>query len=232
MSDDSIAAASAPLIAATGVHVAGPSRPNDIDPFFKKSDGVLKTYEFEYDQLTAFDTEVAFSGLVGICCFPPAWAAMPCAAATYFLYQKQNISDLARAQHLAITQDGIRYVVDKHKTACRLDCQDVGKVSKTVPYDKMTDCDIEEPAGSAGPCCYLVPRVLHTVHVDTASSGAIKEEGVTHELTIRGLVDPEGFKRDVVRIDASNSSMGPALLLLLLTWPEALEFESRCASGP
>lgn len=48
-----------------------------------------------------------------------------------------NIDDVSRAQHLAITQDGIRYVVDRHKTGCRLDCQDVGKVSKTVPYDKM-----------------------------------------------------------------------------------------------
>jgi hypothetical protein len=65
---------------------------------------------------------------------------------------------------------------------------------------RRTDCDIEEPAGSAGPCCYLVPRVLHTVHVDTASSGAANPAApgtMTHELTIRGLVDPEGFKRDV-----------------------------------
>lgn len=61
----------------------------------------------------------------------------------------------------------------------------------------MTDCDIEEPAGSSGPCCWLVPNVLHTVHVDTASSGAVTEGGTRHELTIRGLVDPEGFKRDV-----------------------------------
>ena len=42
-----------------------------------------------------------------------------------------------------------------------------------------------------------MPNVLHTVHVDTASSGAVTEAGINHELTIQGLVDPEGFKRDV-----------------------------------
>ena len=192
---------STPLVAATGVHVAGPSRPSELDPFFKKSDDVLKTYEFDYDKLAKFDTEVYFaSSIIGPLFFPPAWPILGCCLAPTYGCQKQNISDVARAQHLAISQDGIRFVVDRHKTACRLDCQDKGKVSKTVPFDKMTDCDIEEPAGSAGPCCYLVPRVLHTVHVDTASSGAAnpnKPGEVMHELTIRGLVDPEGFKRDV-----------------------------------
>ena len=56
--------------------------------------------------------------------------------------------------------DGIRYIKDKHKIGLRMDCQDVGKYTKTVPYDKLTDCDIEEPAGAAGPCCCMVP---HTV---------------------------------------------------------------------
>ena len=32
--------------------------------------------------------------------------------------------------------------VDKHKKECRQDCQDQGKVTKTVPFDKLTDCDV------------------------------------------------------------------------------------------
>lgn len=60
----------------------------------------------------------------------------------------------------AISRDGIKYIVDKHKSGCRLDCQDKGKVSKTVPFDKITDCDVEEPAGASGPCCCLVQNVL------------------------------------------------------------------------
>merc|ERR1719421_2597890 len=160
--------------------------------------------------------------------FPLAWPALICTVPIYCCFQKQNVRDQSYAQHLAITQDGIRYVVDKHKTACRLDCQDVGKVSKTVPYDKMTDCDIEEPAGSTGPCCYLVPRVLHTVHVDTASSGAVVEgAGVTHELTIRGLVNPEGFKRDVwamkrgEAVDGVDGTVAPMAVSMIRDSPRA-----------
>lgn len=51
-----------------------------------------------------------------------------------------------------------------HKTGCRCDCQDQGKRSKTIPYDKITDCDIEEPAGASGPCCCMTPNVLHKVN--------------------------------------------------------------------
>merc|ERR1712046_303582 len=109
---------------------------------------------------------------------------------------RPNIRDKTRATHLAISHDGVRFVVDRHLTQCRLQCQEMGKVSKTVPYDKMTDCDIEEPAGSSGCCCYLVPNTLSVVHIDTASSGVVAVEGKTiqrHELTLRGLVDPESF---------------------------------------
>ena len=56
--------------------------------------------------------------------------------------------------------DGIRYIKDKHKIGLRMDCQDVGKYTKTVPYDKLTDCDIQEPAGAAGPCCCMIQNTL------------------------------------------------------------------------
>ena len=54
-------------------------------------------------------------------------------------------------------------MVDKHKKELRMDCQDQGKVTKTVPYDKLTDCDIEEPAGADGPPCCMVNRTLYKV---------------------------------------------------------------------
>jgi len=59
--------------------------------------------------------------------------------------------------------------------------------TQQVPFDKITDCDIVEPAGNT---CFCVPNTLHTVHVDTASSD--KER---HELTISGLRDPTAFKK-------------------------------------
>ena len=106
---------------------------------------------------------------------------------------------LLSSQHVALTRDGIKYVTEMHKTGCRLDCQDQGKLSKTVPYDKITDCDIEEPAGSSGPCCCMVKNVLTVVNVDTASGARGGSEGGArgHELSIQGLVDPHKVRRVV-----------------------------------
>merc|ERR1712050_461336 len=96
-----------------------------------------------------------------------------------------NIRENVLSQHVALTKDGILYIKEKHKQGCRCDCDMAGKVSKTVPYDKLTDCDIQEPAGCE--CC--VQNTLLTVNVDTAS-GNRGPEGGSHELTLVGLRDP------------------------------------------
>ena len=169
--------------AVPGVQVAAPQDPRAIDPFFAKDSDVLKTYSIDYDKAAAFEKEVACSNMiVGGLPF-----SLICSAPCYFAFERDNIDDRVRAQHLAITRDGIKYVVDKHSTGCRLECQDQGKVSKTVPYDKMTDCDVEEPAGSSGCCLALVPNTLHVVNVDTASGN--RDSG-GHELSISGLLAP------------------------------------------
>ena len=51
----------------------------------------------------------------------------------------------------------------------------------------ITDCDIKEPAGND---CICIPRVLFTVHIDTASSS-----NENHELVLAGLQDPHSFKK-------------------------------------
>ena len=78
---------------------------------------------------------------------------------------------------IAITQDGIRYVKERHKEGCRMDCDEKGRVTKTIPFDKLTDCDLEEPAGTEG--CGMVKRVLTKVNVDTASGSRGGGEGET-----------------------------------------------------
>ena len=58
----------------------------------------------------------------------------------------------------------------------------------SVPFDKITDCDVAEPAGNT---CLCVRNVLAVVNVDTASSG---NDG-RKELKLAGLKDPHGFKK-------------------------------------
>lgn len=96
-----------------------------IEPFFAGDDQVLKSYDFDYDKIIEFDNEVMCATVLmpcfwQFCCFIPCWRA--------------NNYDSARAQHLALTRDGIRFVYDKHPTSCRLSMCDEGRTSKTVPF--------------------------------------------------------------------------------------------------
>jgi hypothetical protein len=142
-------------------------------------------FDFDYDKIIDFDwsftkcqwclnpTIFLFGSL---CCYP--------------CYAYKNIVWATRAQHVAIHRDGIKFVNDKRSSGCGFSCQDQGKNSKTVPFDKLTDCDVSEPAGTA--ICCFIPNVLSFVTVDTASSGQM-----AHELVLRGLKDPHGFKKCV-----------------------------------
>ena len=106
----------------------------------------------------------------------------------------KNIRDEVNARHIALTQDGLRYIVDKHPSQCRLACQDVGRSSQTVPYDKITDCDVEEPAGSEGCPCLLVKRTEYVFNVATANGPAFHS---SMSVGLRGIDAPYELKKDV-----------------------------------
>jgi len=152
---------------------------------------VIAVFDFDYEKIESFNKEVQWTAM---CCFPPALLlSAPCCTPCFLA---QNVEWSTRAQHLAITVDGIKFVKDKRKTLCGLQCSDAGKESKTVPFDKLTDCDVTEPAGNACVCC--IENILYTVNVDTASSGQVSPEGVVrHELSLVGLKRPLEFKRAV-----------------------------------
>ena len=108
---------------------------------------------------------------------------------------------------MAITRDGIKFVRDKRKTGCGLNCTDSGKISKTVPFDKIIDCDVTEPAGAT--CC-CIDNVLSVVNVDTASSGG-GEGGPSHELSLAGLKEPLKFKQLVWAMKRANAKGGGSI---------------------
>jgi len=162
-----------------------------VESFFEGDDSVLKSYAFDYNKITEFDNDVMWWSA----CIPPCF--WPCAVIYPLLCGAANNRDAARAQHLALTRDGIRFVFDKHPSACRCQCFDVGRTSKTVPFDKLTDCDVQEPAGTAVCCC--VQNRLNVVTVDTASG---------REMALRGLEDPFQFKKDVWSMKRGDGLLG------------------------
>jgi len=168
------------------------------EPYFQNEEGLIQEFEYDYDLVNEFDTQLgkAYAQLVCLTsfCFYPGLCC-------YWCCEKQNIIDRNNAKHVCITQDGIRYSVAQHKAGCRCDCMEEGKKQKTVPFDKITDCDVTEPAGASGPVCCLVNNTVPVVVVDTASSGQVGQDGqVMHELEIRGLKDPHGFKKLVWQV--------------------------------
>mmetsp|Transcript_61198 Transcript_61198/g.99076 ORF Transcript_61198/g.99076 Transcript_61198/m.99076 type:complete len:240 (-) Transcript_61198:192-911(-) len=162
--------------------------PPSTDTYFQGEPGLIATFDLDYDSIIDFNTKVAWAAFL---CFPPSWISTLCCVPCYL---QKNVEWKARSQHVALTRDGIRYVREKRKTLCGASWQDQGKESKTVPYDKITDCDVQEPAGAA--CCCFINRVLSEVHVDTASSGPGKE-GHMHELELSGLRYANEFKSAV-----------------------------------
>lgn len=161
-------------------------------------------FDFDYQQVASFQKTVAsVSMLVGSLCLYPCLSSLCCYPCCY---QNQIDWDVY-SQHIAITRDGIKYVKDTRHRHCGLACQDAGKESKTIPFDKITDCDITEPAGAT--CC-CIDNVYSVVCVDTASSGNVNpENGVKlHELTVAGLKDPLGFKKLVWSMKRTTAAGG------------------------
>jgi len=176
------------------------------DDFFdlEESSEIIAVFDFDYATMEDFNTKVGVASLAAFFLYPPVFGLAVLGCAPCFL--RRNVEWSARSQHVALTRDGIRFVRDRRPTCWGLPCTDAGRSSKTVPYDKITDCDIEEPAGNT---CLCIANVLTTVNIDTASSGG---PGNHKELKITGLTDPVGFKKLVWAMKrycaASNGGLG------------------------
>lgn len=170
------------------------------DDFFEDDDGVIAVFDFDYEKMTQFQTKIRAATQFSILCITGAHAGIVAGIygaivvlGLYILslspcFLRQQVTWEAESNHICITRDGIRFVNDKRKSCWGIGICDKGKSSKTVPFDKITDCDIIEPAGNAYLC---FQRILYTVNVDTASSGG---GGHRHELIIEGLKEPHRFK--------------------------------------
>ena len=182
------------------------------DTFFEDDD-VVAAFDFDYEAMENFYTNVGWVWLGATILYSPLFTTAMLGLAPCYL--RRNVNWSVNAQHVAITRDGIRFVRDRRRTCWGLPCTDAGKSSKTVPFDKITDCDIEEPAGNT---CLCIENVLSTVNIDTASSGHGR-----HELQITGLKDPHAFKKLVWAMKRSRSGVASV--------PAALEMMDRKSDG-
>jgi hypothetical protein len=181
------------------------------DPFFDESENdsdIIAAFDFDYDGIETYYTKVGWtiygsSLLCNVVFTTLTLGLYPC-------FLKRNVSWSTRARHVAITRDGIRFVSEGHPTLYGCACSDHGKVTKMIPFDQITDCSVREAAGST--CCWI-PNVLHTVRIDTASSGGDGSGGKLPELTLFGLKHPHSFQKLVwamKRLNAGGSNVAAA----------------------
>jgi len=187
------------------------------DNFFEDDDDIVAAFDFDYEGMESFNTQMGFVALGFSLFYPPVLLvalglAVPC-------YIRSNARWTAKATHVAVTRDGVRLVHDQRQTCFGCKCSDAGKQSKTVPFDKITDCDVTEPAGNA--CLCLVKRILHIVNIDTASSSQER-----HELQISGIFEPYKFKKLVWAMKRQQQQQ-QGLPATTATIPQALEMVGR-----
>ena len=101
------------------------------DTFFSDNEeaGVVAVFDFDYDKIEAFSEKVGWAMML----VPPVLVGSILTLTPCFL--RQRISWDARAQHVCVTHDGIKYVRDKRSTCFGCACTDQGKLSKVRPSD-------------------------------------------------------------------------------------------------
>jgi len=172
------------------------SAPYATDNFFVGDTGLVSVWDFDYDAIIDFKTRLHCAQFL---LMPPRWLSCLCC---YPCLLKKNAEWNAKAQHVALTTDGIHYVHEKHATMCGLSCTDKSRKSKMVPYGEITSCDVQEPEGTV--CC-CIRKVLSKVCVDTAATA--KKDGPTDstpELVLSGLKHPNAFKQAVYTMKHSE----------------------------
>lgn len=166
------------------------------DTFFVGSRGLLSVWDFDYDTIMKFEKRRQWAQLLTspseclscLCCSP--------------CFLSKNVEWETKAQHLALTVDGIHYIQDKHPTMCGFSCTDKGTKSKAVPYNKITSCDVQEPEGTV--CC-CIQNILSKVRVRIDRTASFKKD---EELLLAGLRHPNAFKQAVFTMKHGELASG------------------------
>ena len=101
------------------------------DEFFDdESDGVVAVFDLDYEPMESYYERLSWVGYGATCIFPSFFWCLTALGAPCYL--RRNVQWAVRAQHVAITRDGVRFVKERRPTCWGLPCSDAGKMSKTV----------------------------------------------------------------------------------------------------
>merc|ERR1719343_304087 len=139
-------------------------------------------------------------------CYLPC---LPCCLPYHFLCERPNVQDKIDSMQVYLTDEHIEYQEGPYFTCLRHDCfGKQGKVHQSVPYDRVQDVRIQEPAGNY--CCFF-PFRISLVSVQTASFTTTHTTWLPGknfrwgmfgkaELELWGLEDPKRFRQKTLEM--------------------------------
>jgi hypothetical protein len=100
------------------------------DDFFADEDDIVAVFDLDYENMESYYASLGWTCFAGTLCCPNVFTVALLGLVPCFL--NKNVGWSVRAQHVAITRDGVRFVRDKRSTCWGQQCTDAGKSSKTV----------------------------------------------------------------------------------------------------
>ena len=191
------------------------------DDYFDDDENVVAVFDFDYEKMSSYYSSVGWTTcIVGSLCFSPIfWVSLfglvPC-------FLNKNVEWNVRAQHVALTRDGVLFVHEKHRRGWGKPCTDAEQRTKFVSRARQKpNLDRGSPGSTAstvsssshpalqipldqisecivddpeGDTCLFIQNNLSTVRIDSQ----IERKYNQPELKIAGLRDPYAFRRAVL----------------------------------
>jgi len=107
------------------------------DDFFEdeQPNDIVAVFDLDYETMERYYSSIGWVCIGLTLSYMPLFALAVLSLAPCYL--KTNVKWNVRAKHVAITSDGIRFVEERRPCGWGLSCMDVGKSSKTVPFDQV-----------------------------------------------------------------------------------------------
>mmetsp|Transcript_56147 Transcript_56147/g.142990 ORF Transcript_56147/g.142990 Transcript_56147/m.142990 type:complete len:259 (-) Transcript_56147:45-821(-) len=176
----------------------------------------LKEFAFDAKLLEQEWKQQTLLPLLWPCCMP-VW---PCTILMHFLCIRQNIDDKIKSMRVNLTDEQIEYEEGPYFTCLRHDaCGKQGRVNKVIPYDRVQDVRLEEPAGNY--CCVFPFKItlvsVQTAggsvgHIETWMPGREFQGGKVgrSELELWGLEDATAFRNMILDMKKKGKGLGGA----------------------
>lgn len=176
------------------------------DDFFDDNDDIVAVFDFDYEGMEGHYMCVSWGcvGVTSVCCPSTIpWmllAFVPC-------YLNKNVRWNVRAQHIALTTNGILFVHDRRPACWGEQCWSIGKQTKFIPYEQIAGCTVTE--GDTTTCAISTNSLTKVTVGSTLHSGPRRGD-----LEVAGLENPHAFQQLILALKrGSQAAAAPTMAM-------------------